>query len=101
MGEMLEQIAPPQQLLDTVLAIAVVAAPQDMVMGADDVSHRVDLQEAKLADCAQRVDRPSTGSQKTICRQPDPPRLPVADAQPLSMLELSWHGRVRQAGFAP
>ena len=79
MGEMFKQGPLAKKWPKHVLAVIAVARPQDMVLRSDHIADRIDLQESQITDDPEGVDRPRRRVHQTVCRQPEPPQIAVAD----------------------
>ena len=82
MGKMFEhRPVLAEHLVEHRFAIILVAAPQDMMVGAGDILDRVELDIAEAADRILQVERSGRCLRQPLCLQPEPARLPVADPQ--------------------
>ena len=82
MGEMFEhRTVLAEQSVEHWFAIILVAAPQDMMMGAGDILDRVELDKAETADHLRQIERTGRRIGQRLRLQPEPAGLPVADPQ--------------------
>ena len=82
MGEMLEDAAVTgEAAVEHLLAVILVAAPQDMVMGAGHDLDRVELDEAEGADERAQVERPGWPAREPLPVEPERPGGGIVDPQ--------------------
>lgn len=82
MGEMLEQKPLLQKRPEHPLTIVAVARPQDMVLRAHHIAHRVDLKEPQITDDlhdAGRIQGARRWLHQPVGRQPKSPQIAVAN----------------------
>ena len=81
MGKMLEHLpVAGKYFVEHVFAIVLIAAPEDVIMGAGDNANGIELYHPEVANDLARIHRAGRRFCQPLRREPEVPRGAVADA---------------------